>query len=319
MKATVIVPTYRRFRTFVRCIESLLSQDFNPREYEVIAVYDGTEHDYEPGVIEEWKSRFNNFHFFTNRKGGASAARNHAISFAKGEIVLMTDDDCIAESDWVTRLVEFLDAHPEYVLVGGQVLSVQPRSFVEEYIKFKNLLRRPVRNAQGEYVTAVTANVAYRKSVLDAVSGFSTRFVTAGVPIGGEDLDLTFRAVKYGKLGYCENAIVHHHHRSTVRALALQHFLYGRGVFIACRDNSIRYEVLNFSRPTIPNLLRHLVNSTVRLWTVSVPEFKEKGLMLRRYLPYFLLDLLRRNIFMLGAVYEFYRQGGDDVLPPTAQ
>jgi GT2 family glycosyltransferase len=315
MKATVIVPTYRRFDTFVRCIESLLSQNFDSREYEIIAVYDGTEHDYKPTTIEEWSVRFPNFHFYTNKKGGASAARNHAISFARGEFVLMTDDDCIAERDWVTRLVDFLDTHPDYALVGGQVLSVQPRTFVEHYIKFKNLLRRPVRNAHGEYVTAVTANVAYRKSVLDTVCGFSSCFIAAGVPIGGEDLDLTFRAIKHGRLGYCEDAIVYHHHRSTVRALAYQHFLYGRGVFIACRDNGIKYEVLNFSRPTFPNLLRHLWNSTIRLWTVSVPEFRVKRLSPAKYVPYFLLDLLRRNVFMLGAVYEFYRQGGDDVSP----
>ena len=309
---SVIVPTHQRFAMFVKCIYSLAAQSFPKDEYEVIAVHDGLEHDYNAGEIEHLKGLFGNFSFHAIPKGGASAARNHALSIAKGEIVLMTDDDCVASPEWIGAMVRFLHNHPEVVAVGGQVLAVTPKTFVETYISDKNLLRRPVRDVNGSIVTLITANVAYRRSVLDGVGGFSDVFTNNEIASGGEDLDLAFRAATTGPLAYCETAIVYHHHRSSVRALARQHFNYGRGVFVACANNSISYSRVRFSRPTRLNLLRHSIISFVRLFTISVPEFWTKRIPLWKWPAYFGLDLLRRNVFMAGAVYEFRRQGGDD-------
>jgi len=288
----------------------LLSQEFEHWQFEIIAIHDGRECDYDMAEIERLGA-VGNFRFFTIDKGGAGEARNFGISQAQGRYILMTDDDCVAASDWVSTMTGFMDTHPEMVAVGGQVLAVQPETYVQSYIKFKNLLRRPVRNVKGEIVTLITANVIYRKEVLEKMSGFSQLFRDRGISCGGEDLDLAFRAKKYGHLGYCESAIVFHHHRSTLSALTRQHFNYGRGVFIACVNNGISYEELNFSRPTAINIIKHWCLSCWRLYSVSIPEYREKGLRLRHYLPYFFLDLLRRNVFMVGAVYEFYSHGGD--------
>jgi GT2 family glycosyltransferase len=306
--ASVIVPTHKRFDAFCRCIESLLVQDFDPERFEVIAIHDGHDHGYDMEKISEWRRRSNNFHFVPIAKGGACQARNEGIKRGRGRYVFMTDDDCVADEQWIRKLVEFLDSHDDVVAAGGQVLAVPPRTFVQEYIKFKNLLRRPVRNINGEIVTLVTANVCYRKSVLERIGVFSHRFKECGIHYGGEDLDLAFRALKVGKLGYCEDAVVYHDHRSSVSALASQHFMYGRGVYTACRDNGIRYEDLRFSLPRWYNAARHLCLSTSRLMTISIPEYREKKLSLRKYPPYFFLDLLRRNVFMWGACYEYYKQ-----------
>ncbi len=305
---TIIVPTHRRFETFQRCVDSLLVQTIPPNQYEVIAVHDGEDYDYDPEVIKRWEMQNPNFHFYIIPKGGASEARNFGIKESRGQFVLMTDDDCVAEPTWAKRLVKFLEEHPDMSATGGQVLAVEPETFIQEYIRFKNLLRRPVRNVQGKVVTLITANVCYRRSILEKIDGFSSRFREYGIPYGGEDLDLAFRAMRYGPLGYCEEAVVYHHHRSTLKALTKQHFLYGRGVYVACRENGIRYEDLRFSLPIWPNLLRHSLLSFIRLFTISIPEYRKKGLAIWKYPPYFGLDLLRRNIFMVGAVYEYYRQ-----------
>lgn len=312
MLVSVIVPTHKRFAAFLECIQSLIDQHFSASDYEIIAVHDGTEHDYEMKEIVRLRDQFADFFFHAIPKGGASSARNFAIQQARGSLVLMTDDDCIAGPDWIAKLVEFLAAHEEVVAVGGQVLAVPPKTFVARYIKDKNLLRRPVRDAHGAIVTLITANVAYRREVLDVIGGFSETFANNQISSGGEDLDLAFRAAKAGTLAYCEEAIVYHNHRSSVRALARQHFNYGRGVFVACVNNKIEYGLVRFSRPTLLNLVRHAAVSFGRLFTVSIPEYRTKKIPLWRWPAYFCLDLLRRNIFMAGAVYEFYRQRGDD-------
>lgn len=307
MLASVIVPTYRRFLTFQKCISSLLDQSMGRADYEIIAVHDGQDHDYD---LSRWDESCPNFRFLTIPRGGASEARNRAIQECRGDYILMIDDDCIASRTWIEDLTTFMQDHAELAAAGGQVLAVDPKTFIQEYIKFKNLLRRPVKNIKGDVVTLITANVCYRRDVLEKIGGFSGRFMECGIPFGGEDLDLAFRAKQLGNLGYCENAIVYHHHRSTLKALARQHFMYGRGVYVACRDNDISYEELRFAKPTLCNLIRHLFVSAGRLSTISIPEYRQKGLPVWKYLPYFGLDLLRRDIFMIGAVYEYYRQKG---------
>jgi len=306
--ASVIVPTHKRFGAFCKCIESLLCQNFDSTQYEIIAVHDGYDHEYDMAKIIVWKQMFSNFQFVSIPKGGACEARNEGIKRSKGKYIFMTDDDCAVDRGWVEKLVEFLETNRDVAAAGGQVLAVKPQTFVQEYVKFKNLLRRPVKNIQGEIVTLVTANVCYRKSVLDEIGLFSARFKECGIRYGGEDLDLAFRAMKFGKLGYCEDAIVHHNHRSTLSALASQHFMYGRGVYTACKDNNIKFEDLRFSLPKWYNVLKHLCLSTGRLVTISIPEYTEKGLVFGKYAPYFFLDLLRRNIFIWGACYEYYKQ-----------
>lgn len=307
MLASVIVPTHCRFKTFQRCITSLFDQSVKSSDYEVIAVHDGEDHDYDLTSLSE---KYPNFRFLTIPKSGASEARNRAIAECQGDYVLMTDDDCVASPTWIEMLTAFMQDHPELSAAGGQVLAVEPENFIQEYIKFKNLLRRPVKNIRGEVVTLITANVCYRRDVLQKIGGFSRRFAECGIPFGGEDLDLAFRAKKLGGLGYCEDAIVYHHHRSTLKALAMQHFMYGRGVYVACCDNNIPYKELRFAKPTLFNVVRHMFISTGRLLTISIPEYRQKGLSFWKYLPYFGLDLLRRDIFMIGATYEHYRQKG---------
>lgn len=312
LKASIIVPTYKRFEMFVKCVQSLIEQDFDPNEFEIIAVHDGLDHDYNMEEIGQLITAFPNLRFLTIAKSGVSEVRNHAIRMSRGQYVLMIDDDCMAVKNWIATMVDYLDTHREVVAVGGQVLAVPPKTFIERYIKDKNLLRRPVKDVNGNIVTLITANVAYRHIVLKRLGGFSPHFMHNKSQLGGEDLDLAFRATQFGALAYCEQAVTHHHHRSTLSALTKQHFQYGRGVYIACVVNKIDYRRVKFSRPTIFNLFRHAAVSFFRLFSVSVPEFWTKRIPLWKWPAYFCLDLVRRNVFMIGAVYEFYRQGGDD-------
>ena len=87
--ASVIVPTYKRFEMFVKCIQSLIEQDFNPKELEIIAVHDGLEHEYDMETIGQLTAAFPNFRFLTIAKSGVGEVRNHAIKMSQGQYVLI--------------------------------------------------------------------------------------------------------------------------------------------------------------------------------------------------------------------------------------
>ena len=192
MLVSVIVPTHHRFVTFQRCISSLFNQSLDYTKYEVIAVHDGEDHDYD---LSRWNENYPNFRFLTIPKSGVSEARNRAIQECRGDYILMIDDDCIASRTWIEVLTTFMQTHPELSATGGQVLSVDPETFIQEYIKFKNLLRRPVKNIKGEVVTLITANVCYRREVLEKIGYYDEKY---NGYYGHEDQDIGLTLRKHG-------------------------------------------------------------------------------------------------------------------------
>lgn len=303
---SVIVPTHKRPELFLNCIKSLSEQNYTKEDYEIIAVHDGLEDGYDGDGIRKCLGKVKNFKFERVSEGGVARARNYAIQIARGSLILMIDDDCQAKNDWIGAFVKYMAGHKDIVGAGGTILSVPPETFVQKYIDFKNLLRKPVRDASGNIIALITANVCFRKSVLDKVGGFKEVFRH----YGGEDLDLSFRCGKYGKLAYCEDAIVYHNHRKQLRDLVRQHIFYGRGTFLAYKLNNIDidFKVLKFYEPTLPNLFKYLWYVLKRIFTVSLPEFREKKLELSLYVPYAFLDIIRKLSFMAGVTLEHHKK-----------
>jgi len=301
---SVIVPTHKRFEMFLNCIKSLSQQNYNKENYEIIAVHDGLEYDYDEKELREKTCQIKNFRFEKISSGGVAKVRNHGINLAKGSLILMIDDDCIAESNWIGSFVRFMNSHEEVIGIGGMVLSTPPKTFVQKYIDFKNLLRKPVRDVNGNIIAIITANACFRRIVLDKTGGFREEFSR----YGGEDLDLSFRCGKFGRLAYCEDAVVYHNHRKSLAALIKQHVLYGRGTYLACELNNIDFKLLKFYKPTFLNSFRYLWYIFERIFTVSLLEFREKNLKLSLYLPYIFLDSLRKLSFMIGATLEYYKR-----------
>ncbi len=300
---SVIVPTYQRFNLFLRAIESLTSQDYGKNNFEVIAIHDGVDCDYDKVQISKSVRTLQFFKFFKVPHCGVGQIRNLGIQISRGSLVLMLDDDCEADSHWISSLVLCMENNKSAVGAGGTVLSCTPETFVQHYIAFKNLLRRPVRDVNNQIVTLVTANACFRKEILESVGGFRKEFIYAG----GEDVDLSFRCRTLGELVYCENAIVYHHHRSTLKSLIHQHILYGRGTYLACALNKVDFRLLKFYKPTLLNFFRYLGFITKRTFTVSLPEFKQKRLNIFLYIPYAVLDAVRKFSFLVGATLEYYK------------
>lgn len=305
---SVIVPTYNRFDLFLNCVKSLSVQNFDKEMFEVIAVHDGLECDYDENKIRKFSKGIKNFQFKKICHGGAAQVRNYAISISRGELVLMIDDDCQAKSNWISSLVQYMKNNKSVVGIGGTVLATRPQTFVQKYIAFKNLLRRPIRDINENIIAIITANACFRRSILDEVEMFSKEFTNYGY--GGEDLDLSFKCRKIGELAYCENAIVYHDHRRSLKNLIKQHISYGKGTYLACKLNGIdiNFKLLKFYEPTFFNWFKYLGYLLKRIFSVLLPEFREKNLKLHLYIPYLFLDTVRKMSFMIGVTIEYYKK-----------
>lgn len=87
---SVIIPVYRVEDYLVRCVESVLTQDF--RNIEVILVDDGSP-DRCPEICDELSKKDERIKVIHKQNGGLSSARNAGISSARGKYLSFLDSD----------------------------------------------------------------------------------------------------------------------------------------------------------------------------------------------------------------------------------
>lgn len=92
IKISIIVPAYNAEKYIERCIESLVTQDLPPEEYEVIVINDGST-DQTPILLNRICEENSFIHFYTTRNSGLSATRNQGVKNALGEYILFVDAD----------------------------------------------------------------------------------------------------------------------------------------------------------------------------------------------------------------------------------
>lgn len=104
MKLSIIIPLYNKEKYLERCLKSLLVQEINPNDYEVIVVDDGST-DSGRMIAEKYAGEHKNIHLICQENSGPSAARNNGIKRVKGEYIYFLDaDDYIAANVLKTLL-----------------------------------------------------------------------------------------------------------------------------------------------------------------------------------------------------------------------
>lgn len=127
---------------------------------------------------------------------GLASARNVGLAAASGELVCFTDDDCLPVPGWVDAAVEYLRAHPDHSGVQGPVNSEPWDPLYGHSLAYDG-------PGEGRYYGA---NIAYRRELLEREGGFAQEFD----PYHGEDLDMAFRMLAHGPIGWApEMAVVH--------------------------------------------------------------------------------------------------------------
>lgn len=115
-KLSIIVPIYNVEPYLRKCVESLLTQDLDPAEYEIILVDDGSP-DGCPAICDEYaalsetnhQSRMPHIIAIHQENGGLSAARNTGIMAAKGKYVQFVDSDDYLQPNVLCELVEQME------------------------------------------------------------------------------------------------------------------------------------------------------------------------------------------------------------------
>jgi hypothetical protein len=120
---SVILPTRNRSRLLARAVASVRSQIYSNWE---LLVVDDSSTDATPSAVERLRDEIGQDRLRASRipHGGVCAARNHALTQAKGSLVAYLDDDNVMHPLWLKAVVWAFAQRPEVdVLYGGVVID----------------------------------------------------------------------------------------------------------------------------------------------------------------------------------------------------
>lgn len=237
---SVVVCTRDRPDLLTRCLESI--RKLNYPDYEVVVVDNASKSSDTREVAERAGARC-----VREERPGLDSARNRGIASTRHAIIVFTDDDVEVDRQWLRGIASGFD-DPSVQCVSGFVMPARMDTQAEllfelcydgmgkgTYPRRWDPARMKRRELIGAHHVGIGANMAFRRTLLDALGGFDPALDVGTESHGGGDLDILHRALIHGAVvRYEPHAIVRHHHRRDMQALKRQHYDNGRafGVYL---------------------------------------------------------------------------------------
>lgn len=119
---SVLMPVYNG-RAYIRpAIDSVLNQTF--RDFELIVVNDGSTDD-TLSIVQEYKDP--RIVIINQKNMGVARSLNNGLAAARGKYVKRHDADDTSTPEAFQVQVDFMESHPEYVMVSNQIAFMSTR------------------------------------------------------------------------------------------------------------------------------------------------------------------------------------------------
>jgi len=146
IKTSVLIITRNRSKMLEGCLESLVKQTRMPDE---LIVVDNASTDNTKRVVLSFNKKLP-VKYVQEKQIGIPYARNKGIKTARGTIILMLDDDCVADKFWVEKMINAHKKYPKAWVIQGRTYSLPPKkicSVLAEYHRsfhFRNSIKNPL-------------------------------------------------------------------------------------------------------------------------------------------------------------------------------
>ena len=232
-RVTVCIPVHQGEGVIADCLDAVFHQTFPADQYEVVVINNGST-DRTAEVVSKYPVRVAD-----EPRRGVGFARNACVAHARGDLLAFTDADCIADREWLERLVARFDGDEGLGGVGGYLPGYDPQTPIQYYVVERDLLSQEVALADRPYSAPflITANALMVRRLVEEAGGFDTAF-----PTNGEDADLCWRIADKGwRFAFAPDAVVHHRHRASVRGFCRWMFRYGQESVYLLKKHRARY------------------------------------------------------------------------------
>lgn len=210
---SVVILNYNRKDLLKRCLDSLLPA-LGQDALEILVV-DNASTD---GSVAMLNSAYPSVRMVLEAANRSIVAYNDGVAQARGQWVLLLNNDMVFETGFATPLLTFVAEHPDVFAVGSRL--VNPAGGVE---KCRNICRwshgwlstMSVSSVGARPAFFVGAHALFSRQKYMAIGGFDEAFF----PFYSEDVDLCYRAWKRGWEVYVEpRSSITHAHMGTIGA-----------------------------------------------------------------------------------------------------
>lgn len=139
------MPVFNQEAHYLReSIESILSQSYS--DFEFIIIDDGS-NDVVVTILDEYSKRDKRIRVFRNEvNSGIVTSLNRGISHAQGEYVARMDSDDISLKERFEKQLQFLEEHPDHMLVGTSAITIDEDGRETGYLVFPQRYHSIVRS-----------------------------------------------------------------------------------------------------------------------------------------------------------------------------
>ena len=272
-RVSVVIPTYERRLSLERTLRALSLQTMPPDQFEVVVSIDGST-DGTREMVAAFRAPYSLIAQWQQNRGRA-AARNSGIALARGDVLVLFDDDMEPAPGCLTAHLAAHRPGPPRAVIGAAPIVEEPAATTASaYVrhKFNTHLERL---ADPNHVFALRdfygGNLSIERRVLVDAGGFDEEFVI----YGNEDLELWWRLHARGvELTFSRDAVAYQHYTKDFAGLAQDSIAKGRtSVLLAQKHPATRgqLKLATFTRgPWLRRVLIQLVLSVMRAWPRTV-------------------------------------------------
>lgn len=204
IKISVIIPVYNGEKTLENCLNSVVNQTY--KNYEIVVV-DNNSKDDTKNIIKSLQKINKKIKCVFGDKIGRGHARNLGIDNSSGEIIAMTDSDCIVTNNWLEKISKFIIKGTEDAVMGSYENG--SCNYWTENIK-KSEQNHYKNNSNGKYINLIdTKNFAIRTDLIKKIM-FDGYFDRA------EDIELYLRLKNITKIRFIPDIKVEHLYNGSV-------------------------------------------------------------------------------------------------------
>lgn len=196
---SVICPVYNEEKYIVKCIDSILSQDYPKDDLEIIFV-DGMSTDKTRDIIKEYMRKYSYINMLDNPKRIAPCAMNIGINSSRGDVILRLDGHSLYPTNYFSDLVHSIHTLPnasnvgavcDTIVINKNSVSLSIAKVMSDKIGVGNSTFRV--GSDKDFVEVDTVPFGcYKRDVFDKIGGYNENLVRC------QDIELNKRLARAG-------------------------------------------------------------------------------------------------------------------------
>ncbi|WP_282605476.1 glycosyltransferase family 2 protein [Pelagibius sp. Alg239-R121] len=209
---SVVIATRNRAPQLEKCLRRFQALDLaGITAWELIVVDNGSSDD-TAQVVQKLKDETDlPLQYKLEPTPGVSPARNAGIRSAKYDILAFTDDDCMVDPSWLSKIRQAFHEEPELALVGGRVELYDPEDYEISVRRFDDLYN--INTLDDLFSRLIGCNMAISAAAIRKVGLFDVSMGAGAAFKAGEDHEYFYRILKSGgKVVYDPRIRIEHAH-----------------------------------------------------------------------------------------------------------